>query len=329
MKRRELFGVGALGLTLGSSSCASSHAALRVESASADDLVPALGRIDRSLWFLDHPLAIPTIFRDVPPVRDDPDASRLARDALKSLLMLGFFRDVPEQVRSAPEVQRRMWEAAPAFETSVRGMAEFLKHLTPEALTQVRERLQREPDLPARIATMLESALDNEWVDDPLSTMRHVHLRSLVADITFRLKHQPVSLVVDEVVKRFARAGGFSEQDAVTREVLRAADGGNITLARLKRPCRGAWDCRDGEQCEKGRCGEPPSDSDFDTPFLVGLAVCGIGVVIFGGSLLLTFTPLGFAAFFGATLGALVILVGLIILTVTGLMMTAELIRGG
>jgi hypothetical protein len=140
-------------------------------------------------------------------------------------------------------------------------------------------------------------------------------LRTLVAEITFRLKHQPVSLVIDDVIERFRRAGGFAERDAATEDVLRAARAGNVIDAkRLGSRCTDDGDCRSGFSCDEGRC----TEDWVSKPVLVGLAVCGLGIVV-GGIGFAIASSGSFAGVFFVTLGALLLLIGFIILAVVGI----------
>lgn len=311
MKRRELFAAGIAGTAVVGSACASptsltapdgSRSALPVID--DDELAALLARVDDSMALLDHPEALPTIFRAHPHLRaHGSETAAHARGALKSLFMLSFFRDLPEETRFNASVQQRMWRAVPEMESALAGMAKLLGDMTPAQMAGATARLKADPGLPMRVCEVLDDTSRGA-----VSRGRRAHLRTMAAEISFRLQHQPPSLVVSELVEKYEKSlRGAPPRDARIGETIRAAR--HEPLWRpAPPPMRG--DARlNGED-------------EMSPVVLTGLVVLGIGIVVFVGSgiLALVLGSNGLPFLFGMTAGALLFVIGLIILAAAGVM---------
>lgn len=243
------------------------------------------------------------MFRAHPHLREGP-ASETVRAAVKSLFLLGFFRDLPDQARFDAGVQLRMWRAVPDMESSMAGMASLLENMTPADSARVSARLQADPGLPMRVC----ESLDNHWCRDALSGRRRAHLRTIVSELAFRLQHQPPSLLIHELVGKYAKATAVPDADARKDEMIKTA--GDVTSWASVAP-------------RMKRDADENIDEEIAPLMLVGLGLLGLGAVVFGVSYLIVIAG-SFPGLFGMTLGALLLLVGLIIVATGGVMDALE-----
>jgi hypothetical protein len=219
--------------------------------------------------------------------------------------MIGFFRDLPEAVRDASEVQRRMWGTVPAIESSIEKTAELLSAMTKADHQRLAKNLKADPDLPMRVCAALEGALANEWVDDALSKTRHLHLRALVAELAFRLQHQPTDAVIGDLLSRHEKIGRFAVADPQVDIMIEAA----------ANPV--SWAARETRK----RKASTPTDNPTAI-IMLGLALCGLGIAVGLVSIIVAASG-NIGGFFGATAGVLLLLIGLIVLVGGGIWLVA------
>jgi hypothetical protein len=125
--------------------------------------------------------------------------------------MAGSFRDLSEAERAHPAVQARIWGSMAEMDEAVFGMTHVLEGFTPTERAKIRETIQSDPDIGMRIA----EALDTEASTADVSLQRRTHLRTIAAQLTWRLKNQPIETAIDEYVgkvKKVSARNGYSEE---------------------------------------------------------------------------------------------------------------------
>ncbi|MBK9755794.1 MAG: hypothetical protein IPO88_20255 [Nannocystis sp.] len=133
--------------------------------------------------------------------REDPLDEQLYRSSLRALLLTGSVKDLPESDRSRPEVQTRLDAHAAEVDFAVHGMSHRLAHMPPEELARIQDRLRRDPDLAQRIIEYIDDEAHKS--DFPLG--RRLRLRRLARIALWRLRHQPVEMVVHECTDKVRR----------------------------------------------------------------------------------------------------------------------------
>ncbi len=133
--------------------------------------------------------------------REDPLDEQLYRSSLRALLLTGSVKDLPEADRSRPEVQARLDAHAAEVDFAVEGMTHRLAHMPPDELARVQDRLQRDPGLAQRIIEYI----DDEAHKSEFPLARRLRLRRLARVALWRLRHQPVEMVVQECTHKVQR----------------------------------------------------------------------------------------------------------------------------
>lgn len=146
----------------------------------------------------------------------------LYRKALRSMLLVGYFRDLPEEQRLHPGVQSRVGASMKEMDEAVLGSDEILSSLSRERQDELRAFLTRDRDLPSRMVDVLER--DAKQLD--VTDARRTHLRSLVAHVGWRLRAQHPSVLIADYHDKIDQVGD------PRRRGLAAGDGGRLPLVR-------------------------------------------------------------------------------------------------
>lgn len=237
MERRRFLEAGAAGAAaLGAAGCAGvgsfdapggSRSAADPASSGAPliDMDAFLARLDRGMTYLTTgtPLA-PLVPKPAALQWQDRQGKRrdgevLFRQSLRSLLLVASFRDLPEQDRLHPGMQARMWGSLGEMDDAVLGVTEMLDALTPAARLELQQKLKRRPELGMRLG----EELDNEAAKAGLSLERRLQLRSMASQLTFRLKNQSASLLIDEYVGKVKKVTARQGSPAEVQRRLAAA----------------------------------------------------------------------------------------------------------
>lgn len=207
MQRRSFVGLlGASASGLGASACRQAGEA-EAPGLADEEFAADMDRLDRGLRRLE---CAPIAARDLAlraangPVvcrEEDPLDERLLRSSLRALLLTGTVKDLPARDRARPEVQARLDAAAPEVDFAVYGMTERMSRMSAEEMTRVQATLREDPEVADRIAAMIEE--EAAAADVPLH--RRLRLRRLVSRAIWRLKHQPMSLFVEEYAGKVRR----------------------------------------------------------------------------------------------------------------------------
>jgi hypothetical protein len=195
LKTSTLVGVGT-----GVAACAGQGDGLLVvpsSSLTAADMETYLARLDRAMNDIaTKESPIPKLFPTAKLSPADPgvkEGEDLMRKNLRSLLLVGSFKDLPEEGRAYPGMQARMWNAMTEMDDAMLGTHRKLTAMTPTERADIGRALKADPGLGMRII----EAFDQEAASHGLPMERRLHLRSLGAQVTSRLK-QSSTLFIDE-----------------------------------------------------------------------------------------------------------------------------------
>lgn len=150
--------------------------------------------------------------RDGPPEPAAQVAERRQEElfgkALRSLMLVGSFQDLPERGRLHPGMQQRLWEQAPEVDEALQGMLDLLGGMSPAERLDLTQAFREQPDLSMRLC----EALDAQAAHAGVSAKRRLHLRRMAMHLTWRMKHQSAATVIEDYVAQL--------RDATTRDGL-------------------------------------------------------------------------------------------------------------
>ena len=238
MERRHFLGASAAGAALGAAGCAGGVGLLDAGRGGADpsaamggipaslvDMEAFLARLDRGMSFLSTGTPIEPLVPKPSALQWEDrqgkkrDGEALFRKSLRSLFLVASFRDLPERDRLHPGMQSRMWGSLGEMDEAVLGVTEMLDSLTPAARVDLQQKLKRRPELGMRLG----EELDTEAARAGLSLERRLHLRSMASQLTFRLKNQSASLLIDEYVGKVKKVTARQGSPAEVQRRLAAA----------------------------------------------------------------------------------------------------------
>jgi hypothetical protein len=217
-------------------------------------------------------------------VGDRKAADEIGRASMQSLFLTGMFSDLPIEGQLHPGMQDRVIAAMPVMDKAVDGISAFLRSRTEADKAAIQAALQ---DWGAGVK--VAAAVDREAAHIGLSEWRRSQTRSMFAHAEWRLRTQPPSLIINECLRRV--------------EKLSATD---VTAAAKQR----ALAARLGEAAFWRHAAER---ANRDARVGRGGKVLGIGVLIFAAGGLIVAAG-GGAGVFVMTAGAIVIIVGLVML---------------
>jgi hypothetical protein len=208
MHRRSFVRASVLGATTTglASACSQAHKGANAPTSHDDTFANNLALLDRGMDDLRcRPIKLGRVASkaaNTPLVcREDPLDEQLYRSSLRALLLTGSVKDLPEADRSRPEVQARLDAHAAEVDFAVHGMTHRLAHMPPDELARVQDRLQQDPHLAQRIIEYIDDEAHKS--DFPLA--RRLRLRRLARIALWRLRHQPVEMVVHECTDKVQR----------------------------------------------------------------------------------------------------------------------------
>jgi hypothetical protein len=195
-------------LALGAAAAASPACAWRQLGRNADaalgmDVSAYLAGLDRTLDAMSNPLGgILGRRPDADRALDrNPRARELVRKSLRSLVMVSAFHDLPEETRLHPAVQQRMWRAMPDMDDAVTGMSSLFASMSLAERERAMRTFRARPELPMQIA----ESIDAEASTVGFALKGRARLRSLGSTLSWRLKHQPATLIFDDCVGKVER----------------------------------------------------------------------------------------------------------------------------
>lgn len=240
----------------------------------------------------------------------------LLRGSLRSLLLTGSFADLPELAQVHPQVQKRMWQGLPEIDQSVSDMSAFLESLAPAERLDLARELRGDPQLVMRIT----ANLDREATRLGVPLKRRLHFRTLMTQIAYRLRQQPPSAVMDEILGRVRKA----QERPMTADSLQAYLSARMGEAAFWE-YQGRLDTMAAYWAEGGGGGGAGLDAEAPRVvaqrpgrklIITGAVLLGVGLVTSAVAGILMVAVNLLAGAFVMTPGALLFLSGLIVLLV-------------
>ena len=217
MKRRD-FLIGGMGaLATGTTGCAGISQIIapngsNVTPAEMDNFLVALdGAMDRITHNPEGGRFL-TELQQRPPSEKD---TRLFRQGMRSLLLVGNFGDLSVAGQVHPGVQKRLQYSAPEMDSSVLGVMNQMKSLSPAARSKMQLALRRDSKLGDRVL----EAIDLEAGAVGVPARRRLQLRAMGKHIIGRLKHSP-DMFIDEYVTKSQKIASQPGSVAETQRLM-------------------------------------------------------------------------------------------------------------
>ena len=341
--RRDVLRVGAAGAlaagAAGSGGCAALDALDRTGLAQPDG---ALSETDVRRWCTELDVGLAAIDRGkslshlLPGVDLDDPLERaemkridtLGRKALRGLTFASMVTALPEEHRSHPEVTRRVAQYQPELDEAVLGMSAELASQTREDNRALQRELKRNPDLPLKVAALLDGPARELGV--PRQSRKQ--MKRILATVGWRLQRQSPEAVFDEYVTKVKKLAGQSGQLAEYQRALATASLERSLFAQGRPPVAYLGQDWKAESSEKGplpKTGKTPlkplQPEDkrqlrrASRELTAGGIVLGVGLATFGAAAVAAFglglVPVGLALM---TIGGVIVLSGIITLIVGG-----------
>ena len=130
----------------------------------------------------------------------------LFRKSMRSLLLVGNFRDLSIDGQVHPGVQRRLNYSAPEIDSVMQDIVNEMKSLSPADIADIKLALSRDRNLGERVLEAIH--LETKTIGVP-ARRRH-QLRVMGKRILRRLKHSP-GLLIDEYVTKYEKLAALTE----------------------------------------------------------------------------------------------------------------------
>lgn len=264
--------------------------------------------------------------------REDPLDQQLLRSSLRSLLLTGSVKDLPERHQRRPEVVARLAAASPEVDFAVYGMTERLGGMTEAELAEIQERLRADPKAASGVADRL--AEEAQAMGIPLS--RRLHFRRLINHVVWRLQNQPASLLIDEYTQKVVRHTRQIEKQiardpGLSRHLLASpAEAARWKALTMQVSARSQSEddpaaAESAAELEAPAASTPPPVTDPKTerrrrrarPLMIaGASLMGAGVGVMALGVGLLFSPVGIAGAFVMTAAGVLLVTGMILLIV-------------
>jgi hypothetical protein len=257
------------------------------------------------------------------------EKDELFRQMLGSLLITQGFRDLPTETQLEPAVQERMWTHMDEIGETVFKVGELLASLDGSQRDKVQQYLRDRPTLPMAMG----EALDTQAAAAGISVRRRLQLRKMMTQASFRLRNGDPGAIIDEYAQKVQKVRARTTTDA--EALAYAQQLGDKAFWRYQHLLQQQPDAA-------GTTGPPGGGPPIATPppgagpgvpppgaaapptmpprkpgrkaMKAGGFMFGIGVLVFGVSLLLVDTSEAFLV--GGTIGAIMIAVGLLVLLI-------------
>ncbi len=242
--------------------------------------------------------------------------SELGQKSLKTLYMTAMFSDLPEAGQIHPGMQERMWQAMPDMDEAIFGMTEYLSNRTESQKSDLQKKLQNQSNPGKQVADWL----DNNAAIYGVSRKRRAQTRSIVTQLSWRLKNQSPGLVINEYIGKVQK---LVERDASVEKVQRrmiSRIGQRAFWEKQKRLAALAknWEVQDELKDTRSRLESYMRSPNGYKSVSTGAQVMGIGAIvgIIGYLVAVAAIDVGSGMFWvgaiSATVGAIMLLVGLI-----------------
>jgi hypothetical protein len=213
MERRDVLGLLAGAGGLGAAGCGGVGGLPNV-GADTPDMDKVLGELDGMMKALQ---SVPV--RSLEPKlvgRPEPErkkAETLIRSVLRSLVLVGTFRELPLDGQLHPGMQERMRLSLPELEATISGARDLLVSFTENDKKLLGAALKKDPDL----VMNLLSEVDEEATKAGVPLSNRIAMRRVGQHVSTRIR-QSAAMFLDESVERTdrmrerARAEGFDHQ---------------------------------------------------------------------------------------------------------------------
>lgn len=358
MDRRTFLQAGVATAGVAGSSCVGVKASTGEETLgglSENDLLAALGRMDKGLRAVDVGNVVADFLPEVP-IPNDPrkmELSRrgneLGRKSMRMLLLTGAVSDLPQAAQLDPRVQDRIVGALPEMDEAMLGMTDFLAELSSEERGEIKQAMIDRPELLDDIGLMM----DRQAAEADVPMKRRLHLRSLVKEIGWRMQQQSPGAVIDHYVEKVRKVEERHGADAqaqramaaeVTQQLLWAQNDAPTPPPLVPTPAGPPPQGMEGQPSDAPPPPPPPLGSEESplaptrehwegepvkprrgaVPMTVGGILLGFGAATLVVSGIVAATdPYGYASGFvliGITVGAALALAGSIVLLIGGIL---------
>lgn len=236
---------------------------------------------------------------------DRQGVDELGRKALKTLYVTAMFADLPESAQRHPGVQERVLKALPEMDEATSSVADYLGSRTPEQL----ERAQRALRDSRNPAMQILESLDEQAALAGVSMGRRLQTRRIMTEAAWRLRNQPPALVIRETLGKVDKVSASDVSLEARRDLVASRAGEKLF-----------WD---HQQRQTGvGPGGPAADSTGTAKPRArgtlagrGAKTMGIGILV-GGVAAAGVAAGTFSFVYVVTVGALLFLIGLIMLLI-------------
>jgi hypothetical protein len=150
-----------------------------------------------------------------PPFDGAESTVALTRGCFEALFLRGMLGDLPLSLQVDERMQQRIFEAMPVFDDVTQGVSSVLGSCPADELRELQSAL-RQPDVSRQIA----AAIDSEAALTGVSEPRRAQLSRMLEHVSWRMTHQPPSLIVDEYVDKVERAAASDVASAARQQRL-------------------------------------------------------------------------------------------------------------
>jgi hypothetical protein len=283
MDRRDILKATA-GLAL--SGCATSHSPSPRPTgplATNDDVAQTLADVDSTIAKLSAVAPHPELYvqavagrpRTLPSLEelDVARAHNLMQRTFAALHISATFRDLPPDVQQREETQRRMWRAMPLLDGAMIDLSDYLETLSASDRRRIQAEIDKDPNLVMDIA----GTLDDQAAAVGVPMRRRLQLRTAASHVSWRMTHQSVSALLDDVLGKVHRVRERHARD----EELRRAIAAKVLEAELFAP--------PGDVTSRLTSANVYGDEEFISPQKHAARVRKAEIVLgVGGGLLLT-----------------------------------------
>ena len=157
------------------------------------------------------------------------DDARLFRQAMRSLLLVGNFRELSVEGRSHPGVQKRLRYSSPEIDSAAAGVLDRMKSMSPTARADLQLALRTDPTLGERVLKAIE--FEASAVGAPARRRRE--LLELGSYVIGRMQHSS-DVFVDEYIDKYERLAARSGSVAEMERFMAARLGRAAFQARVR-----------------------------------------------------------------------------------------------
>ncbi len=229
LERRVFLQVGALGgIAAAAGGCSAGLVGpLELPGSTVPEAMDSFfGRVDATVRAIGEGSPLHEAFPHVDAARVSR-ARLLLQKALRSLVVLGAYRQLAPEARDHPGMRARLEALAPEMDDAVFGVHEMLTSLRPAQRVELQQLLKRDPTLPERLV----EGIDREAavLGEPFT--RRMQLRPLAKSFLWRLQHQPLGSLLDEYVGKVEKLGARMGYDEALRRQIAARATSSALLA--------------------------------------------------------------------------------------------------